>query len=98
MLLGGRAADLFGHRRMLVAGLVLFSAASLVGGLATTPEVLVAARVVLGVGAAVLAPTTLAVIGAGFTDEHARARAFGAWSDCCSWSSSSWRRVPRPRR
>jgi EmrB/QacA subfamily drug resistance transporter len=80
MLLGGRAADLFGHRRMLVTGLVLFSAASLVGGLAMVPEVLVAARVVQGVGAAVLAPATLAVIGAGFTDQHARARAFGAWS------------------
>jgi EmrB/QacA subfamily drug resistance transporter len=80
MLLGGRAADLFGHRRMLVTGLALFSAASLVGGLATVPEVLVAARVVQGVGAAVLAPATLAVIGAGFTGEHARARAFGAWS------------------
>jgi EmrB/QacA subfamily drug resistance transporter len=80
MLLGGRAADLFGHRRMLVTGLVLFSAASLAGGLAVVPDVLVAARVVQGAGAAVLAPATLAVIGAGFTDERARARAFGAWS------------------
>ena len=80
MLLGGRAADLFGHRRMLTAGLVLFSAASLAGGVATTPEVLVAARVAQGVGAAMLAPATLAVINTGFTEEHARARAFGAWS------------------
>jgi EmrB/QacA subfamily drug resistance transporter len=80
MLLGGRAADLFGHRRVLVAGLSLFSAASLVGGLAATPEVLVSARVAQGVGAALLAPATLAVINTGFTDQHARARAFGAWS------------------
>ena len=80
MLLGGRAADLFGHRRMLTAGIVLFSAASLAGGVATTPEVLVAARVVQGVGAALRAPATLAVINTGFTGEHARARAFGAWS------------------
>jgi EmrB/QacA subfamily drug resistance transporter len=80
MLLGGRAADLFGHRRMLIAGLFLFSAASLAGGLATTPEVLVAARVVQGTGAAMLAPATLAVINTGFTEAHARARAFGAWS------------------
>jgi EmrB/QacA subfamily drug resistance transporter len=80
MLLGGRAADLFGHRRMLVAGLLLFSAASLVGGLATAPEVLVGARVVQGVGAAMLAPATLAVINTFFTEQHARARAFGAWS------------------
>jgi EmrB/QacA subfamily drug resistance transporter len=80
MLLGGRAADLFGHRRMLVAGLFLFSASSLAGGLATAPEVLVAARVVQGVGAAMLAPATLAVINTAFTGPHARARAFGAWS------------------
>jgi len=80
MLLGGRASDLFGHRRMLVAGLFVFSASSLVGGLATAPEVLVGARVVQGVGAAMLVPATLAVINICFTEEHARARAFGAWS------------------
>jgi EmrB/QacA subfamily drug resistance transporter len=80
MLLGGRAADLFGHRRMLVAGLSLFSASSLVGGQATAPEVLVAARVAQGLGAAMLAPATLAVISTCFTEEHTRARAFGAWS------------------
>ncbi|WP_308164692.1 MFS transporter [Nonomuraea sediminis] len=80
MLLGGRAADLFGHRRTLVAGLFLFSASSLVGGLATAPEVLVAARVAQGTGAAMLAPATLAVINTGFTEARARARAFGAWS------------------
>jgi EmrB/QacA subfamily drug resistance transporter len=80
MLLGGRAADLFGHRRMLVAGLALFSAASLADGLATAPQALVAARVAQGVGAAMLAPATLAVINTSFTSNHARARAFGAWS------------------
>jgi EmrB/QacA subfamily drug resistance transporter len=82
MLLGGRAADLFGHRRMLAAGLLLFSAASLAGGLATAPGVLVAARVAQGMGAAMLAPATLAVINTSFTDPHTRARAFGAWSAC----------------
>ncbi|SNT53699.1 drug resistance transporter, EmrB/QacA subfamily [Streptosporangium subroseum] len=80
MLLGGRAADLFGPRRMLVAGLLLFSVSSLVGGLATAPEALVAARVAQGIGAAMLAPATLAVINTGFTEPNARARAFGAWS------------------
>ncbi|MGW6494973.1 MFS transporter [Nonomuraea angiospora] len=80
MLLGGRAADLFGPRRMLVAGLLLFSASSLAGGLATAPEVLVAARVAQGVGAAMMAPATLAVINTFFTESNARARAFGAWS------------------
>ncbi|GAB3830632.1 MFS transporter [Dactylosporangium cerinum] len=80
MLPGGRAADLFGHRRMLVAGLALFSAASLAAGLATMPEVLVVARVAQGLGAAMLAPATLVVLNSSFTDPHARARAFGAWS------------------
>ncbi|MEU6430110.1 MFS transporter [Microbispora sp. NPDC046973] len=80
MLLGGRAADLFGPRRILAAGLSLFSAASLAGGLATSPEVLVAARVAQGVGAAMMAPATLAVINTFFTEPNARARAFGAWS------------------
>lgn len=80
MLLGGRAADLFGHRRTLTAGLSLFSVASLVAGLATTAEVLVAARVAQGMGAALLAPATLAVINTVFTEGRERARAFGAWS------------------
>ncbi|MEJ3655132.1 MFS transporter [Actinomycetes bacterium KLBMP 9759] len=80
MLLGGRAADLFGHRRVLVAGLFLFSGSSLVAGVASAAEVLVAARLVQGVGAAMLAPATLAVINTSFTDQHGRARAFGAWS------------------
>ncbi|HEU5030371.1 MAG TPA: MFS transporter [Spirillospora sp.] len=80
LLLGGRAADLFGHRRTLTAGLVLFSASSLAGGLATVPAVLVAARVAQGAGAALLAPATLAVINTGFAAGRERARAFGAWS------------------
>ncbi|GHG03579.1 MULTISPECIES: MFS transporter [Amycolatopsis] len=80
MLLGGRAADLFGQRRILTAGLVLFSAASLVAGLAPLPQLLVAARVAQGVGAALLAPATLAVINTSFAEGRPRARAFGAWS------------------
>jgi EmrB/QacA subfamily drug resistance transporter len=80
MLFGGRAADLFGHRRVLVAGMFLFSASSLVGGLATAPGVLVAARVAQGMGAALLAPATLVVINTYFAEEHARARAFGTWA------------------
>lgn len=80
LLLGGRAADVFGPRRVLVAGLALFSVASLVGGLAPVPQVLVAARVAQGVGAAMLAPATLAVINTGFATPRSRAKAFGAWS------------------
>ncbi|MEK8104025.1 MFS transporter [Micromonospora sp. M12] len=73
MLLGGRAVDLVGPRRMLVAGLLLFSASSLVGGLATAPEILVAARAAQGVGAAMLAPATLTVINTYFTEPRTRA-------------------------
>lgn len=80
MLLGGRAADLFGARRLMVLGGFLFSAASLAAGLATAREMLVAARVVQGTGAALLAPATLAVINTRITDPAARARAFGAWT------------------
>ena len=68
MLLGGRAGDIFGRRRMLVAGLVVFGAASLVGGLAISPAMLVASRAVQGVGAAMAAPSTLALIAATFED------------------------------
>jgi EmrB/QacA subfamily drug resistance transporter len=80
MLLGGRGADLFGYRRTVVAGLSLFSLASLVAGLAATPEMLVGARAAQGLGGAVLAPATLAVINTCFPREPERARAFGAWS------------------
>ncbi|MFF0632285.1 MFS transporter [Nocardia sp. NPDC004151] len=80
MLLGGRAADLFGQRRMLIIGLTVFSAASLIGGVATAAELLVAARFAQGIGAALLAPATLAVINTEFTETRTRARAFGAWS------------------
>jgi EmrB/QacA subfamily drug resistance transporter len=80
MLLGGRAADLFGPRRMLTAGLLLFSVSSLVGGLAGAPAALVGARVAQGIGAAMMAPSTLAVINTAFTEPGARAKAFGAWA------------------
>ncbi|WIM93415.1 MFS transporter [Actinoplanes oblitus] len=80
MLPGGRAADLFGPRRMLTTGLLLFAGASLAGGLAATPAVLVTARIAQGAGAALLAPAILVVINTRFPAGHARARAFGAWS------------------
>ncbi|GAA4608704.1 MFS family permease [Actinoplanes octamycinicus] len=80
MLLGGRAADLFGHRRMLVAGLGVFTAASLAAGLATSAGLLVAGRAAQGVGAAMLAPATLAVLNTHFVTPATRTRAFAAWS------------------
>ena len=56
LILGGRAADLFGRRRMFIAGLLLFTAASLSGGLAHDPVLLIASRIVQGAGAAIVAP------------------------------------------
>lgn len=80
MLLFGRAGDLVGPRRMLVAGLLVFSVASLVAGLAPSAGILVAARVVQGIGVAMMAPATLAVINTVFVEPAVRAKAFGAWS------------------
>jgi EmrB/QacA subfamily drug resistance transporter len=79
LLLGGRAADLFGHRRLLTIGLVMFTAASLVGGLSQTQSMLVMARGAQGLGAAVLSPATLAVLTTNFVDGRERSRAMGVW-------------------
>ncbi|MFB7474438.1 MFS transporter [Kitasatospora sp. NPDC056184] len=80
LLLGGRIADLVGHRRAVLAGLVLFGLASVVGGFAQTPAQLVAARAGQGVAAAVLAPIGLTLIMVTFAEGAARARAVGIWS------------------
>jgi EmrB/QacA subfamily drug resistance transporter len=78
LLLGGRAADLIGRRRMFLAGLVIFTAASFASAMASTAEALFAARAGQGLGAALLSPAALAIIMAGFTG-HARAKALAAW-------------------
>ncbi len=80
LLLGGKAADRYGRKRVLLAGLGLFGLASLVGGLAQVPGHLVAARAAQGVGAAALAPAALALLTATFPAGKARVRAFGIWS------------------
>jgi EmrB/QacA subfamily drug resistance transporter len=79
ILLGGSLGDRLGRRRILVAGVVLFSVASAVCGAAPTIELLVAARVLQGVGGALLAPGSLAMLEAVLRPED-RARAIGAWS------------------
>src|SRR4029077_15944046 len=68
LILGGRAADLLGRRRMFVIGLVAFALASLAGGLAQDPVLLIAARVVQGAGAAIVAPAALSLITTGFPE------------------------------
>jgi EmrB/QacA subfamily drug resistance transporter len=80
LLLGGKAADRFGRRRVLLAGLTVFGLASLAGGFGTAPGVLVAARATQGVGAALLAPAALALLTSTFPAGRARVRAFGVWS------------------
>ncbi|WP_051468435.1 MFS transporter [Actinomadura oligospora] len=80
LLLGGKAADRYGRRRVLLSGLGLFGIASLLGGLAQDPGQLVAARAAQGVGAAALAPSALALLAATFPSGRERVRAFGIWS------------------
>jgi EmrB/QacA subfamily drug resistance transporter len=80
LLLGGRLADLYGHRRIFAIGLGLFTAASLVGGLATSPGLLIAARAGQGLGAAVLAPATLTILTTAFPEGSRRTRAVAAWT------------------
>uniref|UniRef100_UPI0019D2786C MFS transporter n=1 Tax=Candidatus Protofrankia californiensis TaxID=1839754 RepID=UPI0019D2786C len=80
MLLGGRAADLYGRKRVFVAGVTLFTAASVLGGAAPSAGVLVAARAVQGLGAAILAPCTLTILTTTFPEGARRARAIAAWT------------------
>ena len=79
LILGGRAADLLGRRRMFIAGLVVFSLASLAGGLAGDPVLLIASRVVQGVGAAIVAPAALSLITTSFPEGPRRTRAIGLY-------------------
>ena len=80
LLLGGRAGDSLGRRRVFVFGLLLFSGASLLGGLATSEGWLLAARATQGAGGAVIAPTALALITTNFPEGAPRNRAFGVYA------------------
>jgi EmrB/QacA subfamily drug resistance transporter len=79
LLLGGRAADLLGPRRVFVTGLVLYAGASLAGGLAPSPEMLLAARAVQGLGGALVFPATLALVNTTFAEGRDRNRALAVW-------------------
>jgi EmrB/QacA subfamily drug resistance transporter len=80
LLLGGRAGDLFGRRRMFIAGTLLFTVGSLAGGLATTSTLLIIARVAQGIGGAIVAPTALSLLADTFAEGKARNRALGVYS------------------
>jgi MFS family permease len=79
LLTFGSLSDRFGRKRMLLAGLTVFGAASLAGGFTTSPAQLIAARSVMGLGAAMTFPATLALISNVFTERRERARAIGLW-------------------
>ncbi|HEU5128290.1 MAG TPA: MFS transporter [Glycomyces sp.] len=79
LLLGGRATDLFGRKRMFILGLVLFAGSSLLGALAVTPWMLIAARAVQGIGGAFLAPATLSLVTTSFAEGPERNRALAVW-------------------
>ncbi|MEW2115215.1 MFS transporter [Streptomyces sp. NPDC005474] len=80
LLLGGRAGDILGRRRVFMTGILLFIAASLLGGLAQEPWQLLAARALQGVGGAIASPTALALITTTFAEGPARNRAFGVFA------------------
>src|SRR5215468_5711635 len=88
MLLGGRAADLLGRRRVLVAGMVVFSISSLVGGLATSSGMLIGARLVQGLGAAMMLPATLSILTTSFHEGKDRNTALGAWGAIAGLASA----------
>jgi EmrB/QacA subfamily drug resistance transporter len=80
LLLGGRSGDLFGRRRMFTVGVIIFTAASLVGGFATDQLWLIAARVAQGVGGAIASPTALALIQNTYPEGPKRSRAMGVYA------------------
>lgn len=84
LVLGGRAADLFGRRRLFVCGLAAFAVASAAGGVATSLSLLIAARAVQGVAAAAVAPAALSILTTSFSDGDARTRVLGYYGAMAS--------------
>ncbi|HEY4348855.1 MAG TPA: MFS transporter [Gaiellaceae bacterium] len=80
LLLGGRASDLFGRQALFIAGLVVFTAASLVNGLASSSDMLIIGRGVQGFGAALVSPAALSIITTTFAEGKERTQALGIWS------------------
>jgi EmrB/QacA subfamily drug resistance transporter len=89
LLLGGRAADLIGRRKLFIAGVVVFSAASFMNALATSETMLIAGRGLQGLGAALLSPAALAVITTSFAEGAARTKALSIWAAIASGGSAA---------
>ena len=80
LLLGGRAADLLGRKRLFVAGVILFSAASLLNGVAQSSGMLIVGRGLQGLGGALVSPAALSIVTTTFSDGEQRTKALGVWS------------------
>src|ERR1044071_1644383 len=80
LLLGGRAGDLLGRKRVFLTGLVIFTVASLLNGLSTSSGMLIAFRALQGLGAALISPAALSIISTTFAEGRERARALGVWA------------------
>src|SRR5436305_7233596 len=80
LLLGGRAGDLLGRKRLFLIGLVIFTGASLLDGLATSEGMLIGARALQGLGAALISPAALSIISTTFAEGAERAKALGVWA------------------
>ena len=89
LMLGGRAADLLGRRRMFVAGVGLFSGASLLCALASDPGLLIAARALQGIGGAIVSPTSLSIVSSSFAEGRERNRALGLWTAAAGLGGTS---------
>jgi EmrB/QacA subfamily drug resistance transporter len=89
LLLGGRAGDIVGRRRMFIGGLALFALGSLAGALATAPLWLIIARAVQGVGAAAVSPAALALVMTLFTDPAERNKALGIWGSVAATGAAT---------
>jgi EmrB/QacA subfamily drug resistance transporter len=89
LLLGGRMADLIGRRTLFLAGIVVFSVASLINGLAQSEEMLIGARALQGLGGALLSPAALAVITTTFAEGSDRTKALSAWAAIASGGSAA---------
>src|SRR5919205_570112 len=88
MLLGGRAADLLGRRRVLVAGIVVFALSSPAAGISQSAGALIAARLVQGTGAAMMLPAALSILTTTFSDGTDRHKALGAWGGIAGLASA----------
>ena len=89
MLLGGRAADLLGRRRVLVAGTFVFGASALAGGLAPDSGIVIGSRLAQGIGAAMMLPAALSILTTTFREGPERHKALGAWGGMAGLGSAA---------